>query len=68
MRRYATGMGEAQDKHQDDLLARAHDEFTKAIALYPEFPAAIFDDGKALAYLKRDPEAKAEFEKDVANP
>ncbi len=59
-------MNEGLDKHQDDLLARAHDEFTKAIVLYPHFAETIFDDGKALANLRRDDEAKAQFEKFVA--
>jgi thiol-disulfide isomerase/thioredoxin len=59
-------MNEGLDKHQDDLLVRAHDEFTKAIALYPHFAETLFDDGKALANLRRDDESKAQFEKFVA--
>ncbi len=59
-------MNEGLDKHKDELLARAHDEFTKAIALYPHFAETIFDDGKALANLRKDDEAKAQFEKFVA--
>lgn len=59
-------MNEGLDNHNDELLARAHDEFTKAIALYPHFAETIFDDGKALANLRRDDEAKAQFEKFVA--
>jgi hypothetical protein len=48
------------------FLPRAHDEFTKAIALYPRFPVVLFDDRRALAHLRRDAEAKADFEKFVA--
>lgn len=59
-------MNEGLDKHQDDLLGRAHDEFSKAIALYPHFAETIFDDGKVLANLRRDDESKAQFEKFVA--
>ena len=59
-------MNEGLDRHQDELLARAHDEFTKAIALYPHFAETLFDDGKALANLHRDDESKAQFEKFVA--
>lgn len=56
---------EAMDKHEQDLFARAHDEFTKSIALYA-LPDAIFADGKALAELHKDDEAKAQFQKFVA--
>lgn len=59
-------MNEGLDKHQDDLFARAHDEFTKTIALHPQFAETVFDDGKTLANLRRDDEAKAQFEKFVA--
>jgi peroxiredoxin len=59
-------MNQGLDKHQDDLLTRAHDEFTKAIALYPHFAETLFDDGKVLADLRKDDEAKAQFEKFVA--
>jgi thiol-disulfide isomerase/thioredoxin len=59
-------MNEGLDKHHDDLLARAHDEYTKAIVLYPHFAETLFDDGKALANLRRDDESKAQFEKFVA--
>ena len=59
-------MNEGLDRHKDELLARAHDEFAKAIALYPHFAETIFDDGKALANLRRDDEAKPQFEKFVS--
>jgi thiol-disulfide isomerase/thioredoxin len=59
-------MNQGQDQHQNDLLARAHDEFTKAIALNPQFADPLFDDGQTLADLHRDDESKAQFEKFVA--
>ncbi len=59
-------MNEGIDQHQSDLITRAHDEFSKAISLSPHFSDIIFEDGKALAQLHRDGEAKAQFEKVVA--
>jgi peroxiredoxin/Tfp pilus assembly protein PilF len=56
-------MKEGLDKHKDEQFNRAHDEMTKALAAYPNFPDAIFADGRALAYLKQDDAAKAQFEK-----
>jgi thiol-disulfide isomerase/thioredoxin len=56
---------EGLEKHKDELFTRAHEEFTKALAAAPHFPDAIFSDGKALAYLKQDDAAKAQFEKYV---
>lgn len=56
---------EALNKRKDDLFARAHDEMTKALAVAPNFPAAIFVDGRALAHLKQDDAAKARFEQYV---
>jgi thiol-disulfide isomerase/thioredoxin len=53
---------EGLTKHHDDLFARAHDEFTKAIASYTKFPDALFDDGTTLAHLRRDDEARAQFQ------
>jgi thiol-disulfide isomerase/thioredoxin len=50
-------------KHHDDLFSRSHDEFAKAISIAANFPDAVLSDGQALAYLKRDDEAKAQFEK-----
>lgn len=66
---YYLGMAlvnEGSDKHQDDLIIRAHDEFSRALSLYPNFPEVLFDDGKALAQLHKDDDAKAEFQKYVA--
>ena len=53
---------EALVKHENELFARAHDEITKALAAYANFPNAIFADGQALAHLNRDDEAKKQFE------
>ena len=58
-------MNEALDKKKDDFFLRVHDEMAKAVATYPNFPAAVFVDGKALAQLNRDDEAKAQFQKYV---
>ncbi len=56
---------EGLDKRKDELFTRAHEEFTKALAAAPNFPEAIVSDGKALAHLKQDEAAKAEFAKFV---
>jgi peroxiredoxin len=61
---YKLGMvllDEGMDRHKEDVFRRAHDEFAKALAIAPKFPAAILGDGRTLAYLKQDDEAKAEF-------
>jgi peroxiredoxin len=52
-------------RRSDDCFARAHDEVIAALAAYPKFPDALFVDGKALANLRRDDEAKARFEQYV---
>lgn len=56
---------EAMGKHKDELFARAHDEMTKALTAFANFPDAIFADGQALARLKQDDAAKAQFERFV---
>ena len=53
------------DGHATDLLSRAHDEFLKASSLFP-LPDIVFEDGKALAQLHKDDDAKVEFQKFVA--
>ena len=53
------------DKRKDEILTRSHEEFTKALAASSNFPEAILYDGKALAHLKQDDTAKAQFEKYV---
>jgi len=47
-----------------DAFERAHKELTKAIAL-DNAPTAVFDDGRVLAHLNRDTEAKAQFQRCV---
>ncbi|MGC2888483.1 MAG: hypothetical protein WB627_05420 [Candidatus Acidiferrum sp.] len=56
---------EGLDKHKDEYFAHAHDEFTKALAAAANFPEAVMADGKALAHLKQDDAAKAQFERYV---
>ena len=56
---------EASEKHKEDLFSQAHDEATKALAAYANFPDALFIDGKALGNLHRDDEAKTRFEQYV---
>jgi peroxiredoxin len=53
---------EGVDRHKDDFLTRAHEEFTKALTIAPKFPQAIFVDGQTLARLKQDDAAKARFQ------
>lgn len=66
---YYLGMAlvnEGIDNHRNDWITRAHGEFSKAISLYPALPEVLFEDGKALAQLHKDDEAKAEFQKYAA--
>jgi thiol-disulfide isomerase/thioredoxin len=58
-------LSEGTDKHKDELLTRAHEELTKALAAYANFPDAIYVDGLALARLRQDDAAKASFERFV---
>ena len=58
-------MDEALEKHKDELFARAHEEMTKALAAVANFPDALFADGRALAHLRQDDAAKAQFERFV---
>jgi thiol-disulfide isomerase/thioredoxin len=52
---------EGTQKHKDDLYARAHDEVTKALASAPNFPEAVFLDGRMLALSRQDDAAQARF-------
>ncbi len=52
-------------KHKEEYYPRAHDEFVKAVAAYPGFPDALFQDGKTLAQMHQDDAAKARFEQYV---
>ena len=56
---------EGLDKHKDEFFSQAHDECAKALAAASNFPDALLLDGKALARLKQDAAAKAQFEKYV---
>ena len=58
-------MSEALSRHKDDLYSRVHDEMAKALAAYANFPGAIYLDGRALARMKQDDAAKAQFERFV---
>ena len=56
---------EGINKHKQEAFSRAHEEMTKALEAYPVFSAAVFVDGRALAYLKQDDAAKARFQQYV---
>jgi len=58
-------MEEGLQKHKEELFARTHDEITKALAAYANFPDALYLDGRALANLRQDEAAKARFEEYV---
>jgi len=58
-------MREGLEKHKDELFSRAHEQFTQALAAAANFPDAVFADGRALAQLKQDDAAKAQFEQFV---
>ncbi len=55
-------LNEGLDKRKDEWFSRAHDELTKALASFANFPTAVYLDGVALAHLKQDNAAKARFE------
>jgi peroxiredoxin len=55
-------MEEGVEKHKDEIFSRVHDEASKALAAFANFPEAFFLDGRALAHLKLDDQAKARFE------
>ena len=55
-------VNEGMDRRKDECFSRAHEELTKALATAPKFPAAVFEDGRALAHLKQDEAAKAQFQ------
>jgi len=58
-------MEEGLQKHKEELFTRTHDEITKALAAYANFPDALYLDGRALANLRQDEAAKARFEEYV---
>ncbi len=59
-------MDEGFNKRKDEPFSRAHEELTNALSAFPNFPDAIFQDGWALAHLKQDDAAKAQFQRFVA--
>jgi peroxiredoxin len=66
--RYQLGLvliDEGMDKHKDEIFARGHEELVKALAAAPNFPDAVFADGRALANLRQDDAAKVKFEQFV---
>ncbi|HMI50513.1 MAG TPA: TlpA disulfide reductase family protein [Candidatus Saccharimonadales bacterium] len=54
---------EASQRHKDELFTRSHDECTKALTVPVKFPEAVYLDGQALAHLKQDDAATAQFAK-----
>ncbi len=58
-------MQEGLQKHKDEYFTHAHEEVSKVLAAFPKTSGAVLLDGKALAQLKRDDEAKAKFEQFV---
>ena len=58
-------MEEGLQKHKEEIFARAHEEISKSLAAYSNFPDAFYADGRVLAQMKRDDEAKARFERYV---
>jgi thiol-disulfide isomerase/thioredoxin len=55
-------MDEAIEKKKDEVYTRAHAELSQALTAAPNFPAALFLDGRALAHLGQDDAAKAQFQ------
>ena len=55
-------MEEGLHRHKEEYFSRAHDECGKAMAVYSNFPDAVFLDGRALAHMGQDDAAKAKFE------
>lgn len=54
-------MNEGLEKRKDEIFKHGHGEITKALTVNSNFPDAIFIDGRMLAELKEDDEAKARF-------
>jgi len=60
--RAAVLMREAATKNKDEIYAEADKEYKAALAVYSNFPEAVYGDGLALAHMKQDDAAKARFE------
>ena len=52
---------EGVQRHKDEFYTRAHEELTKALDAFANFPEAVFLDGRTLALLQQDAAAKARF-------
>lgn len=66
---YETGIimtDEALELHDHAMFERAHEEFAQALALNPNFPLAVYDDGVALAHLRQEDAAKNQFNRYAA--
>jgi thiol-disulfide isomerase/thioredoxin len=48
-------------KHKQEIFIQSHVQLVKALTAYPNFPDAMFLDGRVLAELHHDDAAKAEF-------
>jgi thiol-disulfide isomerase/thioredoxin len=53
---------EALSKNKPEIFTQSHEELSKALEAYPNFPNAMFLDGRALARLNQDEAAKAQFQ------
>jgi thiol-disulfide isomerase/thioredoxin len=53
---------EGLERRKDEFFARCHEEAGQALAAYSNFPEALALDGRALARLKQDDAAKAQFQ------
>ena len=58
-------VNEGKQKHKEDIFSRAHEELTKALAAFSNFPDAVYMDGVALAGAGHDGDAKKRFEEFV---
>lgn len=48
-------------KHKREIFIQSHEQLTKALTAYPDFPDAMFLDGRVLAELHQDADAKSAF-------
>jgi len=55
-------MNEAISRHKEDLYSDVHQGMAEALKVHANFPDAVYADGRALAYMNRDADAKARFE------
>ena len=55
-------VNEGKDKHKEEIFSHAHEELTKALAAFSNFPDALYMDGIALANAGQDEAARKRFE------